>query len=176
MSTYADIQGTVRLDATAAASFSKSASWEWCEPAADPLGLVHHADDSLELQLNGGCYRNWCRYLLEDLFEAQQLGEVRGSVTIDCSDGGNWRTVARFDANTCKLGTVECYFEPVMGGPATMRTVKFARDHSMRFLTPQEESADSPLELLDGAAAISSCGCDGWDDELESPRCKRRPS
>lgn len=169
MSTYAEIQGVVTIDSAAAAHFRTTVSWEWCEPAANGLSIEKREDGSLELSFQGTCYRNWCRYVLEDLFEAQQRGDVHGVVTIECSDGGNWRTVATFESRSCKLGTQECYLEPVLGAAAVMREVEFARGHSMRFLTP----GDGATEVLEGADVMGMCGCGGWDDDEEVPLCRR---
>ena len=171
MSTYAEIQGVVTIDTVAAAHFRTTTSWEWCEPVANGLELEERSDGSVQLFFQGACYRNWCRCLLEDLFEAQQHGNVDGVVTIECSDGGNWRTVAMFAARSCKLGTQECYLEPVLGADAQMREVTFARGHSMRFLTPGE----GETVMLEGAAVMGMCGCAGWDDEEEMPVCHKRP-
>jgi hypothetical protein len=167
MSTYADIAGVVTLDANAAAVFRTTVSWQWCQPVADGLMLSRAGDGSLTLDFGAACYRNWCRWICEDLYHSQQEGSVTGTVTIECSDGSNWRRVARFDDTTCSVGHEDCFALPILLERATMLEISIPMGDPLEFLVGAGEAQGVDA----GAPQMGLCGCGGWDDDTDQPRC-----
>lgn len=187
MSTYAAIHGTVTLSPRAWGALSALTSSEWLGPheAAEGIEVTHHADGSVKVHLNGETYRNLCGHLPNDLASAQTEGDVAGELTIDCSDGSNWRSVLSYRGRKLVAGEGECFHQTVHarevqvtplgmllrspgglpGGPGELLG-------SIRILVPVD---GGETETLPGAASTSWCGCGGWDEEADQPSCPNRP-
>jgi hypothetical protein len=198
MSVYSTIHGTVTLDGAAAASFKASSSWEWCGTGSEQDnndgvfsvssdgGFGAGDGDGLVVSLRGALYRNLGRYLCVDLARAQDVGMVLGVVTDDCSDGGNSRTVARFDGRSCVIGTGVCMHQPVEAGPGVVIELIRESDYGVGFsvlvnsvladiLAHGSSSDTGALEQLYGEPSADECACAGWDDVTETATCASKP-
>ncbi len=169
MSTYSTIHGTVVLDHEAAAAFRTSASWAWFEDR----GLDDAGSAPLVVELRGEMYRNLCRYITTDLAAAQKYGNVDGTVTIDCSDGDNWRCVTLYSSRVRITGTGDCFHLPVPARPGVIVELIAPHGHfpGLDALVPTGESETT----LVGMPTTCECGCCGWDDD-DGPQCENRPA
>jgi hypothetical protein len=175
MSTYSTLHGTLTLDAQAAAAFAETDSWEWCDPSspAEDLLVTVAGDGGLSMDLQGGLYRNLSRYLAVDLVRAQRHGAVHGTLTEDCTDGGNGRTVTRYDGRRAVTGSTECFFEPVAAAAAVIVNLIAPTEDRSGFDILTADPDGGEAVTLHGAEPIDACGCAGWDDDTDEPVCAK---
>lgn len=184
MSTYSTIHGTVTLDMNARTSFAASPSWEWCNPDELDDGITSATDDqgTTTITFSGSTHRNLCRYLTVDLAAAQQHGDVHGTITDDCSDGCNTRTVTHYDGRSNLVGAVDCFHLPVSALPGIVHRMDIGSPATngvaLHLLIPEalldttEGAASRPAGIeLHGEPTTDMCACDGWDDIDDEPRC-----
>jgi hypothetical protein len=166
MSTYSTIYGTVALDREAAKEFRARPSWIWFENS----DLAAPSDDELVVELRGDMYRNLCRYLTTDLAYAQKYGNVYGTITIDCSDGDNWRCVTAFSGRGRITGTGDCFHEPVPARPGVIIELiaLLGERPGLDVLVPTGTNDIS----LTGTTTSCECGCAGWEEDV--PLCANR--
>lgn len=173
MSVYASLLGSVTLDAAAAARLRECSSWEWLddapEAALNGITVTELKSGGVRLEFDGTSVRNLVRYLDVDLTAAADAGLVTGTLTADCQDGMNQRTVVAYGPNAVLAGVTECFHEPVQALPARVRVLHAGGDFELRFLVPASETVE-PVTLT-GAPTVSVCACDGYDDDDE-PHCR----
>jgi hypothetical protein len=120
VSTFSTIYGKVALDPGAVAVLRTRQSWTWVgddDPEGSPL-VSDHADGSMTIDFAGFGYRNLSYYVETDLAIAMTAGVVDGTVTVDCSDGGNQRNVSVYRSSLLTHGHGECFYRPVIGFPS----------------------------------------------------------
>ena len=187
MSTYVEVFGSVELDMEAAALLMALPTWEWVGEPSGEFDVTRHPDGSLSIVFHGGSIRNIGRYLETDLAFAMSLGEVRGELVIDCTDGCHQRTVVVFDAGDVLVGRDECFAKPV-----TLHKASLVPFDEVFGLVPLSDSSKFFADLghlwvlvPDLASDVSRvhetrrpglCACAGFeDDDLDEPRCASQP-
>jgi hypothetical protein len=185
MSTYSTISGTIRLDRAAAEAFKEMTSWQWCDPGDPADGVSVHDDGvSVSVVFDGALYRNLTRYLHVDLARAQSRGTVRGTITDDCTDGVNARTVSAFGGRTVLTGSSQCLHEPVWATPGRILELiapnSVSEGFSVLLGAPDARQLGHGGELggaesfeIHGAETSEVCGCGGWDEDADMAVCER---